>query len=420
MRTEIPRGGITPRFTLVAGLAATLLVIACGSGSEGGENGWTTTVETVDGVERVVNTPPESGPEPTLVAEEVFRIGVVEGGGATSFGLIRSIAVLPDGRFAVADAQAEEVRLFASDGQHLRTFGGEGEGPGELKGMQGVHVYNGMLRVAEQANARLSVFHPDTGFVRTFPLRLHSFGFRGPWAAAVDSVGRTFVASAGQYGEGRFWNMVRVYDATMTQIDSIPYHDYTEEVEQEEVPGAWRIAIGNRGFTGASVPFYARPHEVLAPTGEFWSTKGGSPQLEVARWSPARDTSLVFTNLRIADRVTSAERDSAMSELRDMLAERTGSTPGLDPSRVPATKPPVYGLFLDDRGRPWVRITPPTTDTTDYDVFDRDGRHVETVSMPFRVDGWVPPAVRGDTVWAVVMDEMEVQYVVRAELHSVD
>ena len=420
MQTEMPRGGITHRNTLVAGVLATLFVSACGSGSEDGGNGWTTTVETIDRVAHVVNTPPEHGAEPTSLAEEQFRIGTLEGGGATSFGQIRSIAVLPDGRFAVADAQAEEVRLFASSGQHLSTFGGEGEGPGELKGMQGVHVHNGMLRVAEQANARLSVFHPDTGFVRTYPLRLYSYGFRGPWNAAVDSAGRTLVASSGQYGEGRFWNMVRVYDTTMIQLDSMPYHDYTDDSQRDEIPGAWRVALGTNAWTWAPVPFYARPYQVLTATGEFWSTTAGHTQLEIARWTPAGDTSLVFTSLRIADRVTSAERDSAMSQLQESLAERSGSSPDLDPSRVPATKPTAYGLSLDDRGRLWVRLSEPAADTTDYDVFDRDGHHAETVRMPFRVDGWVPPVVRGDTVWAVVTDEMEVQYVVRATLRSVD
>lgn len=59
--------------------------------------------------------------------------------------------MLPDGRFAVADAQAEEVRIFDPDGRHLRTFGGKGAGPGELQGMQGVHLdHEGMLRVAER------------------------------------------------------------------------------------------------------------------------------------------------------------------------------------------------------------------------------------------------------------------------------
>ena len=135
-----------------------------------------------------------------------------------------------------------------------------------------------------KTEVRGSGFHPDSGFVRAFPLRLHSYSFRGPWNAAVDSVGRTFVASSGQYGEGRFWNMVRVYDTAMVQLDSIPYHDYTDEGDRDEVPGAWRIALGSNAWTWATVPFYARPYEVLAPMGEFWSTKGGSPQLEVARW----------------------------------------------------------------------------------------------------------------------------------------
>jgi hypothetical protein len=416
--TEMPIGGITMWATLAASLIATFFVSACGS--EGDGDGWSATWEAVDGVVHVVNIPPDVGGGPTMVAEEEFRIGVVEGGGPTSFGLIRSIAVLPDGRFAVADAQAEEVRLFTSGGEHQRTFGGEGEGPGELKGMQGVHVHNGVLRVAEQANARLSVFHPDAGFVGTHPLRLHSYSFRGPWAAAVDSSGRTFVASAGQYGEGRFWNMVRVYDTAMNQLDSIPYHDYTDDGERDEVPGAWRVALGSNAWTWAQVPFYARPYQLLTPKGEFWSTTGGSPQLEVSLWTPPGDTSLVFSSLRKPDPVASAERDSAMSALEEEFVERSGRNPGLDPSRVPATKPTVYGLSMDDRSRVWIRLTEPSADTTGYDVFGSDGYHAETVHMPFRVDGWVPPVVRGDTVWAVVTDEMDVQYVVRAQIHPVN
>jgi len=365
----------------------------------------------------VTNTPPESGGGPTVVAEEEFRIGTVEGGGETSFGRIRSVAVLPDGRFAVADGQAEEVRLFASGGQHQRTFGGEGQGPGELKGLQGVHVdHEGMLRVAEQRNARLSIFHPDTGFVRTYPLRLYSTSSRGPWRAAFDSSGQTLVASSGPYGEGRYWNILRVYDPAMIQVDSIPYYDYTDDFQREDHPGGWRISLEN-GFLNLPVPFYARPHEVLEPTGQFWTSTEGHRQLEVARWTPAGDTSLVFTSLRIPDPVSSAERDSAMAELRQRLGERIPSLPSLDPSKIPPTKPPLYSLSLDDRGRLWVRLTEPAADTTVYDVFGRDGRHAETLLMPFRVDGWVPPVVRGDTVWVVVTDELDVQYIVRARLH---
>lgn len=409
-RSAIGTGGLVPPLTLLA----SIFIVSCGD--ETGEPAWGLAADTVDGVVRVVNTPPEPGPGPTLVAEEELRVGTVEGGGPASFGMIRSVAVLPDGRFAVADGQAEEVRVFGGDGRHLRTFGGKGAGPGELEGMQGVHVdHEGMLRVAEQGNTRLSVFHPETGFVTSYPLRLYSFGFRGPWRAAVDSAGRTLVISSGQYGEGRFWNMLRVYDPAMRQLDSIPYHDYTDQYDGD-VPGAWRIDLGNGGWTWASVPFYAHSREVLAPTGEFWSSAEGQPRLEVARWTPPGDTSLLVVSARRPDPVTSAERDSAMAELRARLAERIPGPPSLDPSRVPATKPPLYGLSLDDRGRLWVRLTDPAIDSTVYDVFDRDGRHAETVRLPFRVDAFVPPVVRGETVWAVATDELDVQYVVRARL----
>jgi hypothetical protein len=397
-----------------AALLVAVLVAACGSDAR--DAGWVAEADTVGGVVRVVNTPPPAGTSPSLVAVEELRIGTVEGGGPMSFGVIRSVAVLPDGRIAVADGQAEEVRLFARDGQHLRTFGGAGAGPGELDGMQGVHTdHEGMLRVAEQENARLSVFHPDSGYVASYPLHLFSFSFRGPWNAVIDSAGRTVVASSGQYGAGRFWNMLRVYDPAMNQLDSIPYDEYTDD-DEGDVPGAWRIDIGNSGYTWAPVPFYSRSFQVVAPTAQFWSSTEGMAELEVARWAPPADTSLVLISRRRSDPVTSAERDSAIAQLRENLMRRVPSLRGLDASQVPATKPPLYGLSLDDNGRLWVRLTEPIADTTVYDVFGRDGRHAETVRLPYRVDRYVPPVVRGDIVWAVVTDEMDVQYVVRARL----
>jgi hypothetical protein len=405
-RTPIPGAA-------AAALLVAVLVAACGSDAR--DSGWVSEADTVRGVVRVVNTPPPAGTSPSLVAVEELQIGTVEGGGPMSFGAIRSVAVLADGRIAVADGQAEEVRLFARDGQHLRTFGGPGAGPGELDGMQGVHTdHEGMLRVAEQANSRLSVFHPDSGYVASYPLHLFSFSFRGPWNAVIDSAGRTLVASSGQYGEGA-WNMLRVYDPEMNQLDSIPYHEYTNEGEAD-VPGAWRIDIGNSAYTWAPVPFYSRPFQVVAPTAQFWSSREGMAELEVALWAAPADTSLVLISRRRSDPVTSAERDSAMAQLRENLMRRVPSLRGLDASQVPATKPPLYGLTLDDHGRLWVRLTEPTADTTVYDVFGRDGRHAETVQLPYRVDGYVPPVVRGDTVWAVVTDAMDVQYVVRARL----
>jgi hypothetical protein len=401
-------------------VVAVLIGALGGCAAESDATGWTTVIDTVGGTVRVTHTPgTDAGP--SLVADEELRVGLLAGEGPESFGMIRSIAVLDDGRFAVADGLAEEVRLFHAAGRHIRTFGGQGQGPGELAGMQGVFLdHEGMLRVAEQENARLSVFHPDTGFVRSFPLRLFSYGGQGPWAAAIDSSGRTIVDSSGEYGERRYWNMLRVYDPSMRQIDSIPYHEYTNEVrDTDDAPGVWRIAVGN-GTLVVSVPYFAQPRQVVAPSGELWSTPEGATQVEVARWTPAGDTSLVIRSRRPSVPVTPAERDSAIADVRSRLEERLPGPPTLDPSRVPSTKPPVYGLSLDERGRLWVRITHEDSDTTVYDIFEADGAHSETLALPFRVDGWIPPILRGDVVWTVAKDEADVQYVVRARVRAID
>lgn len=405
-------------FSVVGVVVLTFFLGSCAR--EDADPGWTAAVDTVGGLVRVTNTPSGPALTPTLVADEELRVGTLEGGGPESFGLVRSIAVLDDGRFAVADAQAEEVRLFDRDGRYLRTFGGEGQGPGELSGMQGVFVdHEGLLRVAEQGNARVSVFDPEAGFVESYPVQMFSYGFRGPWAAAMDSVGQTWVASSGQYGEGRYWYMLRVYDSGMKQLDSIPYKEYTNAVKEGDPPGAWRISFG-RGFTFAQVPFFAQAQQVVDPTGEIWTTAEGSTELQVARWKAPGDTSLVLVSLRQPEPVTSAERDSAMAELIAGMKQRVGSLPKLDASRVPATKPPSYAISLDDRGRLCVRITSPTASKTVYDLFERDGRHAETLELPFRVDQWIPPVFSGNTVWAVATDESDVQYVVKAQIRKVD
>ena len=174
------------------------------------------------------------------------------------------------------------------------------------------------------------------------------------------------MSSSGQFGEGRFWNMLRTYDATMVQVDSAPFFDYTDEMEREELPGAWKVSLSPTRWIWAQVLFYGRPYEALTVTGD-------RPPRGIRRSRNSRRSS------------------------------RSGPGPPqrLDPSRVPETKPPLYGLSADDRGRVWVRLTPPEVEPTRFDVFGPDGVHAETVEVGGRVDAWIPPLVRGDRLWAV-------------------
>lgn len=395
--------------------------IGCSEGP-GPASRWTVSVDTLpNGATRVINTPPAAGPIATLIAREDLRIGSRSIGGPESFGLVRQLAPLPSGGVAVLDGMAQEIRIFGADGDHKNTFGGPGGGPGELEGAQGLLLGpDSLLRVPEKGNARMSYFHPDSGFVDSHRFYVYTTASRGPWRAAMDSTGRTAVWSSGVY-RGGFWIVIRIYDEELTQVDSIPYYNYTNDspADREDPEGGWPITYPNGMRSVIPYPFYPREEFAVDPTGQMWTTESGDSRLKVQRWQPAGDTLLVVESRRQPNRVTDAMKDSVMAQLEAGFS-RWPNPPELDYSKIPDEEPPTYGLSLDNQGRLWVRLSHPESDTTAYDVFDRSGRHVETVVIHARVDEDVPPTLAGDTLWAVVRDEVDVQYIVRARLQKRD
>src|SRR5690606_26641798 len=142
-------------------------------------SGWTIVTDTLpSGALHVVNTPPASGEDAPRMLEEEVRIGSVDGAGPTKFGQIKAIAVESAGRIIVLDSQAQEIRVFDRDGQHLATYGGKGGGPGEFQNAFGLmQTGTGLLYVPDQRNARMSVLSVDRGFLTSYPLRLLRWGF---------------------------------------------------------------------------------------------------------------------------------------------------------------------------------------------------------------------------------------------------
>lgn len=400
-------------------LALALAIIAgCGPDSDNTSD-WATSIETMpNGAIRVINVPPRSGPVATLVAIEDMRIGTRSMGGPASFGLIRQIAPLLDGGVAILAGLAQEVRVFTAGGEHEATFGGVGSGPGELRGAQGLLLGpDGLLRVPDADNARMSYFHPASGFVDSRQFYVYTTAGSGPWRAAMDSSGRTAVWSSGPY-RGGTWTMVRIYDEGMVQIDSIPYYNYTgDRASREDPEGGWRATAPNGMRFVIPIPFYPRDKFTIDPTGQMWTTKSGVSTLEVHRWEPAGDTVLVVISRREPSPVTTAVKDSVIAALQARFSTWP-TPPRLDYSKIPETEPPTYGLSLDERGRLWVRLSSPEADSTAYDLFARNGEHVKTVVVHARVDERIPPTLAGDNLWMVVRDELDVQYVVRTRLEG--
>ncbi len=404
-----------PRVSRSAGALVTSLVVLSGcSGRAGAPSAWTVTRDTLpSGAVRVTNTPPTGSPAPDRVLEENLRIGTREGQGPAQFGAIMGLAVLSDGRIAVLDGQAKQVRLFDRTGAYLESFGGEGQGPGELEvGWGLMRDRRDRLWVPDYRNARMSVFDPDSGFLRSFPMKISSYGYF--WSGAMLADGRIVELALVPSGF-----VLRVYGRDMNQVDSALLAKLPPEpANPGDSPNSfvWTAPDRSRAVY-ITVPFYPLTRRAFGPSGDVWSSPpAGDPSYRITRGSLDGDTAVVLETKRPPVPVSPAERDSAIQSIRAQFADYSAHV-DLDWSKIPRVRPAISGMFVSESGQLWVR-TPATSTGVRFDVYARDGSHLRTVETSRAIAPQPPPIVRGDTLWAVVKDAVGVQYVVRGTIRA--
>ena len=399
--------------TLMAAIATT--ISACEN--SGSPSDWGTARETLpSGAVLVTNTPP-TGPSPTLALVEELRVGSLEGGRPESFGALKGLVALPGGGFAVLESQAQEVRVFGADGSHVATHGRQGEGPGEFVDATGLMLDpRGRIWAADPRGQRMSVFDPVEGFLESFRYRYFRRGF--VWGGTMTDDGHVLKPSIS--GDDYSGSLLRVYDSTMTQVDSIflVEEEGDEEYDPEDSPGAFYIETGG-GYSLFGIPYYPGGRFHIDRGGKIWTGSVTDPGYRLERSVPGGDTTLIVVTARPPVPVTPAERDSVIAGFRENLREM-GVTSELDWSRIPDVKPSLESIFTSAEGNVWVAI-PNLSGGTDYDVLSPAGSYLGTVTAgSLNVLAWLPPVVVGEMFLAVVTDELGVPYVVRARIVPVE
>lgn len=394
---------------------------ACGDGFRGDgdplSGPWHAVSETI-GDTTVVRTVRGSERGRGRLVEEL-RIGTVEGPAHQMFGSISAVGVTSESDILVYDALATALRRFDASGSYVGNIGAKGSGPGEYENVVGLAVLpDDRIVVNNFGNARFNVYSPSGEIVDHWLLK-PSIGAMRP--VPVDSRGNVFLHdlrfSQGQTPVTSYEVLVRLgADGGSRDTLRIPYSDY-------ERPGL-EVRTENMSL-GAVLSFSAERLWTVTNDGNLAATIGDRYAIDVHQPNGsvlriARETEAIEV---------SGEERTAEEQRITQFFQRMVSGWRWDGPPIPRVKPPISWLHSGRDGTLWVRVAQPGTvipekgrsanartfvhEPIAFDVFQSDGRFLGRISAPAELQLQPYPVFDRDYVWAVAIDENDVQFIVR-------
>ena len=382
------RRTVEAHVAVAGGLAFALMVGGC---SKGRSDASGMTVDTVGGVMHVRH----AGNAAQWTLREVASIGSLDG--PASFGRVRSVIADRDGNVYVADAQASEIGVFGPDGAHLRTLGRSGAGPGEFTELYSIAWMGDTLAALDPRAGRISLLSDTGEWIGQIP---HA-PITGP-DIRLNSVGREVYSFDVKPGPEN--TMVRVYLRYVgNRVDTLPYPPQRSSGPPSTI--ICRHPTG-RGMTFFTNPFVPQVFQSPAPGDRVALVNSGEYRIHIL--GARGDTALVIEKQHEPAPITDAEWEEATRGHREWSAANPGAK--CDPVEFtrPAGKPALRTIFFDDAERMWVEVV--TAEGHSFDVFDERGIHLGNMRSPARQRS-VPPYVRGDRLYLVTTDSLDVQSV---------
>lgn len=373
----------------------------------------TATVRDSAGVAIVESTglPPLNGGGWSVDTIPFLSIGTVEGEEAYELMGVVGAHRSGDGTVTVLDNGTHEVRVFDGTGMHLRTFGRDGEGPGEFRtpNLSGVVGYDTLV-IIDASNDRFTLVHPVDGFVRQS--RVSEEVIQYLYSTGVFSDGSILFAedferdahderSAGLHRGvavfrsctpegvlgtdfGRFRGSELWLDVVERENDSFVRHSVTRFGKRPQATVA-----GDLFFLGEQDSFEIK---VFRRTGELVKLI----RLDREPVVITEELDQIDIEERIA---TYARNENSARRLRRVYEEHE------NPEHFPA-----HGRMVADAlGYLWVQEYPiPGEGDPAWLVFDPDGRLAARVSLPTGLNIF---EIGSDYVMGEIRDDLDVEYV---------
>ena len=346
-----------------------------------------------EGVTPVTNT----GPPPPARLDLVVSIGpktLTDTGSPNEFGRVTSVALGPDEEVFVADGLNREVRVFRLDGTHLRTFGREGEGPGEFQSLNSL----------AWAGDRLLSFDPGQGRI-------------GEWSAGGEWLGQRNT----QTGVTGTPEVLRLYPVGPDEV-------FRRDIEQRYAglnsngdtgdtlaslrgpssgPPAYIECRHERSLALFEVPFAPRFLQHPGPDGVLYSALTSDYRIFVTRNDGAEVLRVIERTLP-GESFSTEEWRAANAEYYEWReARRSASCDPREPTR-PDAKPFIESLFVAPDGKLWVEVV--RTAGNRWEIFDTEGKLLGSVPAPPR-GPYVVPAFGADHLLTIRKDSLDLDHV---------
>ena len=162
------------------------------------------------------------------------------------------------------------------------------------------------------------------------------------------------------------------------------------------------------------VPFTLQSYWTVDTEGFIWWVDTG--QYAVHKLNFQGDTVLTVHAELPRLEVTSQDRDSAIQMLEHAMENRNRVV-RLDYSRIPHLQPAIENFDIDDQGKLGVRRVSRQPFTV-FDVYSPDGHYLHSVDTPWFLPDYRHTVIADETVYAVVLDSLDVRYVVRGRVEA--
>ncbi len=335
-----------------------------------------------------------------------LSIGVVEGDPAYQLFRVTGAVRLSDGRMAVANAGTQEIRVYDPRGVHVISLGGEGEGPGEFKGLRRMlRLQADSLLAHDWRQSRMTLFAPDGRLVRTWRVgELAPFQIPPPIGRLA---GGDFVAHIESWGAEppglieytttlvRYSHDGNVLDTIVRSPGGHGYYDWCgpdrRAMCQLHLPfrrEGHAAVYGARLLVGNGERYEIRSIDVNGRLVELWRRLG--PLRSVTDRDIEQDRAALLALARTDER-------------RRTLEQQYAQVP------VPDVMPAFSDLLVDSEGNLWVEEYRPRAETRSrFTVFDSLGQIVGAALMP---EGLEVLDIGRDYVLGLWRDEADVEFI---------